>query len=102
MEQRKHFTSQQKVMILREHLENQVPLSDLSERYGVHINMLYRWKKEFFESAADVFDRKGKKESKAEMRATARLEAKLREKDKLISELVEDNIRLKKNLNGEI
>ena len=57
MSQRKHISPQQKVIILREHLENQVPLSDVSERYGVHINLLYRWKKELFEAAADVFSR---------------------------------------------
>ena len=48
MEKRKHLSPQQKVIILREHLENQVPLSRLSERYLVHVNVLYKWKKQLF------------------------------------------------------
>lgn len=48
MEKRKHLSPQQKVIILREHLENQVPLSQLSERYQVHVNVLYKWKKQLF------------------------------------------------------
>ena len=101
MNQRKHISPQQKVIVLREHLENQVPLSDLSEKYQVHINLLYRWKKELFEGAADIFARKHDKQSAADSRATDRLTEKLRAKDKLIAELVQDNIELKKSLNGD-
>jgi transposase-like protein len=55
MEKRKHLSPQQKVIILREHLENQVPLSQLSERYQVHVNVLYKWKKQLFEEAVRIF-----------------------------------------------
>ncbi len=101
MNQRKQISAQQKVIILREHLENNVPLSELGEKYGVHINLLYRWKKELFEGAIDTFARKHEKQSKAETRAADRLTEKLKAKDKLIAELVEDNIRLKKSLTGD-
>ena len=55
MEKRKHLSPQQKVIILREHLENQVPLSQLSERYQLHVNVLYKWKKQLFEEAVGIF-----------------------------------------------
>jgi transposase-like protein len=100
MSQRKHLSPQQKVIMLREHLENQVPLSELSEKYDVNINLLYRWKKELFEGAAEIFTAKQKKLSASETRAIDRLTDKLRDKDKLIAELVQDNIELKKSLNG--
>ena len=96
MNQRKHISPQQKVIILREHLENQIPLSALSENHDVHINLLYRWKKELFEGAAEIFTAKQKKQSASEVRSTERLSEKLREKDTLIAELVQDNIELKK------
>jgi transposase-like protein len=89
-------------MILREHLENQVPLSNLSEKYQIHPNILHRWKKELFEGAVDTFSRKQQKQSKDEARATEQLAEKLRQKDKLIAELVQDNIELKKSIDGEI
>lgn len=101
MNQRKHISSEQKVMIIREHLENRVSLSDLAERYHVHVNLLYRWKKELFEGAREIFHHKGNKQSRLQARITERLQEKLQAKDKLISELVEENVRLKKNLNGD-
>ena len=102
MNQRKHISPEQKVMILRELLENQVPMSDLSEKYQVHPNVLHRWKKELFEGAVDTFSRKRRKESQVEARTTEKLTEKLRQKDELIAELVQDNIELKKSIDGEI
>jgi transposase len=101
MNQRKHVTPEQKVLILREHLENQIALSELSEKHQIHINVLYRWKKELFEGASEIFSRKQGKQSAAEAREVERLSAKLRDKDKLIADLVQDNIELKKSLNGD-
>ena len=101
MNQRKHVSAEQKVMILRELLENQVPLSNLSEKYQVHPNVLHRWKKELFEGAVDTFSRKHRKESAEESRGVERLTEKLRQKDRLIAELVQDNIELKKSIDGE-
>jgi transposase-like protein len=101
MNQRKHITPQQKVLILREHLENQVALSELSEKHQININVLYRWKKELFEGASEIFARKQSKQSAAEGREVERLSRKVRDKDKLIAELVQDNIELKKSLNGD-
>ncbi len=61
MRQRQRFSPQKKVIILREHIENQVPLSELSERYGIHVNLLYRWKKRLFEGALETFSQKHEK-----------------------------------------
>lgn len=101
----KRYTAEEKVKILREHLENQVPVGELSEKYGIHPNAIYLWKKEFFEKATLIFSSgKGKKDKVSDNKANEKiekLEAKLKAKDSLISEIVEDNIRLKKNLNGE-
>ena len=102
MNQRKHISAEQKVIILRELLENQVSLADLSEKYQVHPNVLHRWKKELFEGAVDIFSRKHRKESAEENRTVERLTEKLRQKDQLIAELVQDNIELKKSVDGEI
>ena len=38
MRQRKHYTLQQKVLILKELLENNVPISQLAEKYEVGPN----------------------------------------------------------------
>jgi len=55
VKERKHYNPEQKVLILRELLENNVPVSELSEKYHIHPNDIYNWKKKLFESAADIF-----------------------------------------------
>ncbi len=41
MRQRKHYTAEQKTKILRELLENNVPISKLCEKYEVRPNIIY-------------------------------------------------------------
>jgi len=53
--ERKHFSGEEKVAILRRHLLDKVPVSDLCEETGLRPTVFYRWQKEFFENgAADV------------------------------------------------
>ncbi|MEW6509257.1 MAG: transposase, partial [Bacteroidota bacterium] len=37
------------MLILRELLENKVQIGELSEKYGIHPNVVYNWKKTLFE-----------------------------------------------------
>jgi transposase-like protein len=78
---RKHFSSIQKVEILREHLENSVSPGDLFRRYNIHPNMIHRWKKQLFENAQEIFSRKHKGPLSAESRKIEQLEEKLKDKD---------------------
>jgi len=73
MEKRKYISPQQKVIILREHLENQVSLSQLSERHQVHVNQLYKWKKQLFESAPDIFSQTQVRKSQGQQGKIIRL-----------------------------
>lgn len=99
---RRHYSAEQKVKILREHLENRISLSELAEKYSIHVNDLYRWKKQLFEGAAEIFNKSQNGKVSADEKKVEQLREKLKSKDQLISELVEENIGLKKNLSGEI
>lgn len=101
MEQRKRMSAKEKMIILRELLENKVQIGELSEKYGIHPNVIYNWKKTLFEKGETLFEDKREKTNNKAEEKISRLEAKLKDKDSLISEIVEDNIRLKKNLSGE-
>jgi len=48
---RRHCTPQQKVAILREHLVEHVPVSDLCDKHKLHPTLFYQWQKAFFENA---------------------------------------------------
>ena len=53
--ERKHHTAEEKVAILRRHLLDKVPVSDLCEELGLRPTVFYRWQKEFFENGAAAF-----------------------------------------------
>lgn len=92
------FTAEFKIRVLREHLENQVPVGKICEEYNIHPNLFYLWKKELFSGALNTFSKKTA--IATEKVKISQLEEKLRDKDSLISEIVEDNLKLKKKLNG--
>jgi transposase len=98
---RNRFTSQEKVAILRLHLLERTPVSDLCDQHGIRPTMLYRWQKEFFENAAAAFEPRSRRASDGKDRRIALLEEKLRRKHEVLSELMEEHIRLKKEL-GEL
>src|SRR5271169_3872132 len=50
--ERRHYTAEEKVAILRRHLLDKVPVSDLCEELGLQPTVFYRWQKEFFENGA--------------------------------------------------
>jgi len=104
MKQKKRYTSEEKTMILREHLEDQVAISELAEKYKLHPNAIYTWKKQMFESAPENLTKTNKKIEKDQreaQRRIAELEALLSKREALIAELVEDNIYLKKKTSGD-
>ena len=102
-ETRRKFTASEKVSILRRHLLDKTPVSEICEAEGIQPTVFYRWQKELFENAAVVFEKTpGRKSNNhREQERIEALEAKLRRKDEVLSELMEDHIALKKSL-GEI
>jgi transposase len=50
--QRKHYTPEEKVAILRRHLLDKEPVSKLCDEIGLKPTVLYRWQKEFLASLA--------------------------------------------------
>lgn len=61
MSKRKQFTPQQKVSMVRRHLIEKVPVSDLCDEYGIHATPYYNWQKQFFENAEPAFKRRPSK-----------------------------------------
>lgn len=101
-QQRRRFSSKQKVEILREVLENGKKISDVAEEHGVSPNMINRWKKQLFEGALETFDSKKEKKDKKKEKKIESLEENLQKRDTLIAELVEQNAELKKKYNGDV
>lgn len=102
--ERKFYTPEQKVLILRELLENNIPISQLAEKYQVHPNDIYNWKKKLFEGAKDIFQTKAvnNKQTTVEQKRIEKLESKLKDRDEAIAMLLKENIDIKKSIDGEL
>jgi transposase len=97
---RRHFSGPDKVAILKRHLLERTPVSDLCDELGIGPNLFYRWQKEFFENGHSAFEsnRKFKAVEDAKQRRIEQLEAKLQRKNEVLSELMEEHTKLKKEL----
>ena len=99
--QRKHYTPEEKVTILRRHLLEKTPISDLCDEVGLQPTVFYRWQKEFFENGAAAFQPKGRSNHPAEQERITYLEKKIQTKDEVLAELMTEHVALKKTL-GEL
>jgi transposase len=97
---RRHFTGAEKVAILKQHLVDKTPVSDLCDEHSLYPNQFYSWLKDFFENGHHAFDngRKNKAHDDAKDRKIEQLEAKLTRKNEVLSELMEEHTLLKKEL----
>jgi transposase-like protein len=113
--ERRSFTGAEKIIILREHLIEKVPISDVCEKHGMKPTLFYQWQKKLFEDGAGVFEQsrgkpltgawsvKGKPDRRqaAETRRIEALQAKLQQKNEVLAELMGEHVALKKTL-GEL
>ena len=95
--------SDEKVAILRRHLLDKVPVSDLCEELGLRPTVFYRWQKEFFENGSAAFQSKERPARQVEekQKRIEFLEKKVQTKDEVLAELMAEHSALKKSL-GEL
>jgi transposase-like protein len=98
---RKNYTPVEKVAILRRHLIDRVPVSDLCDEHQLSPTLFYLWQKQFFEGGTAAFERKNGPSESQHLRTIAALREKLQRKNEVVAELMEEHIQLKKEL-GEL
>lgn len=100
---RRNFTGAEKVGILKRHLLDKVPISDLCDELNLYPTQLYAWLKDFFEKGHHAFEtnRTAKAQGDAKQLLIQKLQAKLVRKNEVLSELLEEYTLFKKEL-GEI
>ena len=102
---RRHYTTDEKVAILRRHLVDKVPVSDLCNELGIQPSTFYQWLHQVHDNLAGALTTpvsagpsKREKELAAEV---ARLKARLAHKDEVIAEVTAEMVKTKKEL-GEL
>jgi transposase len=97
--QRRRFNPEEKLKILRLHLLEQRPVSELCEEHNIQPTLFYQWQKNFFENGtAALQPRPHPRSWSKEKHTIAALQAKLRQKDEVLAAVVEEMVHLKKEL----
>ena len=91
---------EEKVAVLRRHLLDKVPVSDLCEELSLKPTVFYRWQKEFFENGAAAFQAQERPHRQVEekQKRIEFLEKKVQTKNEVLAELMAEHVALKKTL----
>ena len=95
---RRHFSAEQKAQVVRRHLADKEPVSKLAEELQIQPSLIHLWVNQVLTQAERAFERSagnGRVEQ-AKDRRIEQLQAKLVQKNEVIAELMEDNVRQKK------
>jgi transposase-like protein len=101
--QRRTFTPEQKVALLRLHLLEKKPVSDICQENNLGVNLFYLWLKQFFDNGAAAFVNTGKRQQArqdAKDRKIAALEDKLHKQHEVLAEVMQEFVLLKKEAGG--
>ena len=107
---RRSFSDEFKAQVVRQHLLEKVPVSELAAEFEIQPSMIHLWVKQVLDrvlnQAEKAFERskgskRGNNKSNLDEQRIARLEAKLANKNEVIAELMEENVKAKK-ANGEL
>lgn len=99
---RRQYTPEQKAAILRRHLVDKVPVSNLCNEYELQPSLFYSWLKLALENLQGALAPSAPKESDRRERELAaentQLKARLAKKDSVIAEISAEYVQLKKAL----
>jgi transposase-like protein len=100
---RRHYTTEQKVALLKRHMVDKVPVSDLCNEEHLPPSVFYRWQSQLFENLAAALSTPTaangpSKREKEQAHELVQLKARLAKKDEVIAEISAEYVNLKKEL----
>src|SRR5262245_53719484 len=96
---RRHHSPEQKAALLKRHLVDKVPVSQICNENELQPSVFYDWLRQLLERAPAAFVAPtGTSREKQLEQKVAALEQKLARKDAVIAEISEDFVQLKKEL----
>ena len=96
---RRRHTAEQKAELLRQHVADKKPVSELCNEAQIQPSLFYNWQRELLAGAHLVFSTRRAPSREKELEAeVSRLAAKVARKDQIIAEVTEEYVTLKKGL----
>ena len=108
---RRKFTSEQKAAIVRRHLKGKEPISVIAEELSIQPTQIHQWVAMVVDQAERAFEKTTKSDKASKLaeakihelkeRRIKKLEEKIIHKNEVIAELMEENVKAKKD-NGDL
>jgi transposase len=99
--ERRHWSAEDKTKLLRQHLIEKTPVSKICEQAELAPSLFHRWLEQLFQNAPLALESKRTPERGKDQQRIEKLEAKMRQKDEVLAELMAEHIALKKEF-GEL
>lgn len=94
----RRLTAEQRVTILREHLIEKKPISEVCEAHDLQPSVFYGWQRKFFENGPAAFTDKPDREKQRLQNQVEALQKRLADKGRVIAAVTEEFGRVKKDL----
>ena len=96
---RRRHTAEQKAELLRQHVADKKPVSEVCNEAQIQPSLFYTWQRELLAGAHLVFSTRRAPSRERELEEqVSRLEVKVARKDQVIAEVTEEYVKLKKEL----
>ena len=94
--ERRHWSAEDKTKLLRQHLIEKIPVSKICEEARLAPSLFHKWQEQLFQKAPLALEAKRGPERKPDQQRIEKLEQKIRRKDEVLTELMEEHVALKK------
>jgi transposase len=94
----RQHTADEKLKILEEARQPGMTVAEVLRRHQLDATTFYRWERQAKDAMRQAFSGTGRRDSDAKDREIERLQAELARKSRVIAEVVEENLGLKKSL----
>ncbi len=96
---RRRHTAEQKAELLRQHVADKKPVSEICNEAEIQPSLFYTWQRELLACAPSLFaNRRAPSREKDLEEEVSRLVARVARKDQVIAEVTEEYVKLKKEL----
>lgn len=95
---RKKLSPDQKFKVIKEQMTTKTSISDICKKYDIAPSQFYKWQEKFLSGALEGFKKSVDGPTKAELRKIEEQEKKIQKMQSAITEIIQENIELKKNL----
>ena len=96
--QRRKFSPDQKFKIIKEQMTTKTSITEICKKYDISAGNFYKWQEKFLKGALENFKKSDDGPTKAELRKIDELEKKNLRMQFIITDIVSENVELKKNL----